>query len=66
MIKVKSQVLSVIMISAFVLNPVSLFSQNSQPKSNKLSSDEKVVNNPIIQNLGVCDPHVHIFNNKAY
>ncbi len=26
----------------------------------------KVVNNPIIQNLGVCDPHIHIFNNKAY
>jgi arabinoxylan arabinofuranohydrolase len=31
-------------------------------KNNEL----KVVNNPIIANLGVCDPHVHIFNNKAY
>lgn len=26
----------------------------------------KLVNNPIIENLGVCDPHIHIFGNKAY
>ena len=23
-------------------------------------------NNPIIQGLGICDPHIHIFDNKAY
>jgi hypothetical protein len=33
---------------------------------NVKSKEVKVVNNPIIANLGVCDPHVHIFNNKAY
>jgi arabinoxylan arabinofuranohydrolase len=27
---------------------------------------EKTYNNPIIVNRGVCDPHIHIFNNKAY
>ena len=28
--------------------------------------DKKYGNNPIIRNKGVCDPHIHIFNNKAY
>ena len=23
-------------------------------------------NNPIIQGLGICDPHIHVFDNKAY
>lgn len=26
----------------------------------------KIVNNPIIQGLGVCDPHIHVFNDKVY
>lgn len=30
------------------------------------SSELKVVNNPIIERMGVCDPHIHIFNDKAY
>ncbi len=30
--------------------------------SNKISS----VNNPIISSESACDPHIHIFNNKAY
>ena len=27
---------------------------------------KKVGNNPIIENMGVCDPHVHVFNGRAY
>jgi arabinoxylan arabinofuranohydrolase len=64
--KLKIYVCAVIATTVFVLNPHFLFSKNSKPKDTKGSSAEKVVNNPIIQNLGVCDPHIHIFNNKAY
>lgn len=33
-------------------------------RSNGDSYDEK--NNPIIPNRGICDPHIHIFNDRAY
>lgn len=52
--------------AAFMLAPFMLFSQNIKAQNKNGSSTVKVVNNPIIQNLGVCDPHIHIFNNKAY
>ena len=50
----------------FALNPLSLYSQDLQFKTAKGDLGLKVVNNPIISGLGVCDPHIHIFNNKAY
>jgi hypothetical protein len=64
--KLKLFVFVVITTAVFVLNPHFLFCENSKPNDNKGSSAEKVVNNPIIQGMGVCDPHIHIFNNKAY
>lgn len=56
----KQSVFAIFTLAVSILNPLCLYSQNANPK------DLKVVNNPIIQNLGVCDPHIHIFNNKAY
>lgn len=35
-------------------------------KTLKLKKEIKMKNNLIIQNLGVCDPHIHIFTNKIY
>lgn len=64
--KFKITVLAIFITAVFALNPLCLFSENSKPKDTKGSSAEKVVNNPIIQGMGVCDPHIHIFNNKAY
>lgn len=36
------------------------------PEGARAEKPLKVVNNPIIENMGVCDPHIHIFNDKAY
>jgi hypothetical protein len=57
---------ALITTAVFALTPLCLFSQNSKPKDSTGSLDLKVVNNPIIHGMGVCDPHIHIFNNKAY
>jgi arabinoxylan arabinofuranohydrolase len=63
--KAKKKLKFIVYISVAVMlvyvYPKQLFSQN---KSENFLP--KVVNNPIIQSLGVCDPHIHIFNNKAY
>lgn len=58
-----SHYLKVLFLMCFVLIGISAF---SQANSSSNANDVKVVNNPIISNLGVCDPHIHIFNNKAY
>ncbi len=62
----KKTTLVLITAMVFALNTPDLFSQNQKAKDATASSALKVVNNPIIPNLGVCDPHIHIFNNKAY
>jgi len=62
----KSTVVAVIITAFFAFNTLCLFSQNLKSKDAKSALDLKVVNNPVISNLGVCDPHIHIFNNKAY
>jgi len=64
--KIRISAFTVIITAIFALNPLWLFSQDIKSKDAPSSSDLKVVNNPIIQGLGVCDPHIHIFNNKAY
>lgn len=53
-------------IAILALSPSCLYSQHIKSNNAKSSSALKVVNNPIIPNLEVCDPHIHIFNNKAY
>lgn len=63
--KVKSIVL-VIVTAVFVWYPQCLFSEVLNSKVTDGSSSEKLFNNPIIASQGVCDPHIHIFNNKAY
>lgn len=37
-------------------------------KTNSQSSDSrpKIINNPIIPDVGMADPHIRVFNNKAY
>jgi arabinoxylan arabinofuranohydrolase len=62
----KTTVFSGLTVAIFLFNSLGLFGQNVKPKDAKGASELKVVNNPIISNLGVCDPHIHIFNNKAY
>jgi len=64
--KFKITVFAVFITAVFTLNTLCLFSQNLKSKDAKGSLDIKVVNNPIISDMGVCDPHIHIFNNKAY
>jgi len=64
--KFKIIVFAVYITAVFALSPLCLFSQNLKSKNVKGSLDLKVVNNPIISGMGVCDPHIHIFNNKAY
>jgi arabinoxylan arabinofuranohydrolase len=39
---------------------------NGMDLNAKDGAPDKLFNNPIIANQGVCDPHIHIFNNKAY
>lgn len=50
---------------AYLMFSVNLNAQKATLTNNP-SNSLKVVNNPIISNLGVCDPHIRIFNNKAY
>ncbi len=66
MTSIKFSIWVIIAAATFMLVPVGLFSQHIKAQTRNGSSALKVVNNPIIQNLGVCDPHIHIFNNKAY
>lgn len=64
--KIKTTVFAVLITVIFVWHPLSLFSDDLKSKMKDDSSSGKLFNNPIIENQGVCDPHVHIFNNKAY
>ncbi len=58
-----SRFLKALFLMCFAMYGISSFSKDV-PKAN--TNDLKVVNNPIISGMGVCDPHIHIFNNKAY
>ncbi len=62
----KSSIWVIIATATYMLVPICVFSQNINKQTKDGSLTLKVVNNPIISNLGVCDPHIHIFNNKAY
>ena len=62
----KRMTFAIVTTAVFALNPLNLHSQDLQFKTAKGALGLKVVNNPIISGLGVCDPHIHIFNNKAY
>jgi hypothetical protein len=65
MLAIKSSTYFVLVTMTVMLASLNTLSQTvSAHGGNALTL--KVVNNPIIQNLGVCDPHIHIFNNKAY
>ncbi len=64
--RVKYSLLAVIATAVFMWFPQSLFSNNLNANKMNGSSPEKMYNNPIIAKQGVCDPHIHIFNNKAY
>jgi arabinoxylan arabinofuranohydrolase len=65
MINLKMKVLAGITTVILTLNTNAVYSQDVKTIQ---AQDKvlKVVNNPIISNYGVCDPHIHIFNNKAY
>jgi len=65
MYKIKISAFKVIITAFLALNSLWLFSQDIKSKEATSSLDLKVVNNPIIQGMRVCDPHIHIFNNKA-
>lgn len=60
------KVMVIIVMAVLGWSPQSLYSNDSNIEGKGGSSPGKLFNNPIIANQGVCDPHIHIFNNKAY
>ncbi len=56
---------NVLLFNVFLFFNLALNAQMTKLTNNP-SNSVKVVNNPIISKLGVCDPHIRIFNNKAY
>jgi arabinoxylan arabinofuranohydrolase len=65
MINLKRKVCAGVTTTILTLSSYCTYSQDIQTIQSK-DKLLKVVNNPIISNYGVCDPHIHIFNNKAY
>jgi len=65
---IKTCTFVVVTMAIITLNTHSVFSQDSRYKSiiAREAPNQEEVNNPIIQGLGVCDPHIHIFDDKAY
>jgi arabinoxylan arabinofuranohydrolase len=64
--KAKSTVFTVIISAAVVWLPQCLLSNDLKLNTKDGSPSPKLFNNPIIAGQGVCDPHIHIFNGKAY